>query len=172
VGLEFDTKQGDDLDTIRRRLAEAVAWFHVASETTDSSFPRSHTLHPSHFAADPKWVVRDVADRRGWFAKDHVTTGSRVEGRLLSFAPDETLSDGAAETVSKGFFDVDNEPPWDLWLGYVVEKSSRPREYVVCWVPPAFLQAAEDGIEVNPEVCIDWLPELERELGLGPNPSA
>jgi hypothetical protein len=95
----------------------------------------------------------------------------RIEGRLLSFAPDETLSDGAAEAVSQGFFNVENEPPWDLWLGYVVELGERRWGYVVCWIPPTFVQAAADGIDVNPEVCIDWLPELEQELGLGPTSS-
>jgi hypothetical protein len=90
----------------------------------------------------------------------------------LRYAPDETVDDGASEQVTNGFFDIQDEPPWDLWLGYVVETSGRPQEYLVCWIPPTFIQTVQDGIDVNPVACIDWLPELEQELGLGPSPSA
>jgi hypothetical protein len=34
-------------------------------------------------------------------------------GRILIYAPDENLCDGAAKYSSKGFFDGDNIPPWD-----------------------------------------------------------
>jgi hypothetical protein len=173
MGLEFDTEKSDDLETLRQRLAEAAAWFEVASRIPDSGFPRSDDFHPRHLEDDRKRAVRWVAnDRRRALPRSGERMSDRIEGRLLSFAPDETLSDGAAESVSQGFFNVENEPPWDLWLGWVVEKSDRPREYLVCWVPSNFVQAAADGIEVNPEVCIDWLPELEQALGLEPSASS
>ncbi len=63
-----------------------------------------------------------------------------------------------------GFFDVVDEPPWDLWLGYLVEASGR--SYLVSWIPPAFVDTAEDGINVNPVACVFWLDELEQTLGL------
>jgi hypothetical protein len=89
----------------------------------------------------------------------------------LRYAPDETVSDGASEEVTHGFFNIEEEPPWDLWLGWVVEKSGWPWGYLVCWIPPTFVETVQDGIDVNPVDCIGWLPELEQALGLGPSPS-
>jgi hypothetical protein len=39
-------------------------------------------------------------------------------GRLLAFALDHTLSDGAAYVATNGFFDGDNIPAWDTWITY------------------------------------------------------
>ena len=46
---------------------------------------------------------------------------------LLAYDPDGNLCDGWAGTVTYGFFDVDNIPPWDTWLVYVHERDSSPR---------------------------------------------
>ena len=59
---------------------------------------------------------------------------------------------------------MEDEPPWDLWLGWMVEKSGR--EYLVSWIPPVLVQTVENGIDVNPVECIFWLPELEQALDL------
>jgi hypothetical protein len=70
-------------------------------------------------------------------------------GRLLLFAPENNLSDGAAEYASMGFFDVDNVPPWDTWI-VMFEK------YLVSWVPPQLVRLVQEGLDVNPEQCILW----------------
>jgi len=67
------------------------------------------------------------------------------QGRLLLFAPRESLSDGAASYSSKGFFDVDNAPPWDTWVGLVEQ-----------YVPPQLIELANSGVDVNPEQCLLW----------------
>ena|SRR5438093_5852658 len=158
MAIEFDTAKGDDLETIRLRLDEAAAWFSFAKSQPDSGFPRSAHLHPHHLDTDRKHVVRWVARDRSTALKGNAgTTIARIEGRLLGYAPDETVLDGASESVTSGFFDVEDEPPWDLWLGYVVEASGRRQEYLVCWVPPTFVQTAQDGIDVNPVACVEWL---------------
>jgi len=76
------------------------------------------------------------------------------DGRLLLYTPDENLCDGAAQYTSKGFFDVDNTPPWDTWICFF-------EQYLVSWVPPQLLELASQGIDVNPEQCILWAPETE-----------
>jgi len=81
------------------------------------------------------------------------------------------VHDGASESVTSGFFNIEDEPPWDLWLGWVADTSARGREYLVCWIPPALVQTAQDGIDVNPVACIDWLEDLEQALGLPANHS-
>jgi hypothetical protein len=73
-------------------------------------------------------------------------------GRLLLYAPDENLCDGAAQSSSKGFFDVDNIPPWDTWVCFV-------DRYLVSWVPPQLLDLANQGVDANPEQCILWVPD-------------
>jgi hypothetical protein len=70
-------------------------------------------------------------------------------GRLLLYTPSENLACGAAEVSSNGFFDVNNVPPWDIWVGF----SERT---LVSWVPPALIEVAQMGIYVNPEECIRW----------------
>jgi hypothetical protein len=86
-------------------------------------------------------------------------------GKLVLFDPDATLSDGAAEVASSGLFDMDNVPPWDCWITYVAH-SGLPKpaahwtqweSFLVAWIPPDKLEAANAGIRVIPEDCVaDW----------------
>ena len=43
-------------------------------------------------------------------------------GRLLLYAPHDNLADGAAEAETDGFFDTENEPPWDTWIDVVTAR--------------------------------------------------
>jgi len=78
-----------------------------------------------------------------------VESQSLAGGSLLEFIPSETLMDGAAKYSSNGFFDVNNVPPWDIWVGF----SDR---ILVSWVPSVLVELAQSGIEANPEGCIRW----------------
>ena len=71
-------------------------------------------------------------------------------GRLLIYVPEENLADGAAKYASRGFFDVDNVPPWDLWVVFAGGA-------LLSWVPSELLGLAQSGIDVNIEGCIAWL---------------
>ena len=57
--------------------------------------------------------------------------------------------DGAAKYSSNGFFDVNNVPPWDIWVAF-------SEQTLVSWVPPMLLELAQKGIDANPEGCIRW----------------
>ena len=37
-------------------------------------------------------------------------------------------------------------------------------EYLIAWVPPVFVNLANNGINVNPEQCIMWLSDTSVEL--------
>lgn len=150
-----------------------------------------------------KWrqAVSDIATTRAMFLRDAGTypqepASDLAGGRLLLYAPDETLSDGAADVSSGGFFDSDNVPPWDTWVAYIEDIATDPQHgnpwfleafrrdqeitnepmqlaYVVCWVPPCLLEAADAGIDANPEQCIEWLANRDtsfiralQEMGL------
>jgi hypothetical protein len=54
------------------------------------------------------------------------------DGKLLIHYPAENVSDGASRYASKGFYDPDDAPPWDLWLSY------DPGE-LVSWVPAVLI---------------------------------
>lgn len=97
----------------------------------------------------------------------HADGKSLPMGRLLAFDPHGSLSDGAANVATDGFFDDDNVPPWDLWLTSIeleVGASNdvwRPfRAYVICWIPMEVVGVAQLGIDVNPEECILWLKDI------------
>ena len=70
-------------------------------------------------------------------------------GRFLLYSPSENLACGAADTSSNGFFDANNVPPWDLWVGF-------SNGTLVSWIPPALVDVAAMGIFANPEECIRW----------------
>jgi hypothetical protein len=73
-------------------------------------------------------------------------------GRILLYIPQENLADGAAQVSSGGFYDADNVPPWDVWVGF-------SNSALVSWVPPTLIEVAQMGIDANPENCIRWSDE-------------
>jgi hypothetical protein len=100
---------------------------------------------------------------------------AELPGRLLVYFPDQELADGASEIESDGFFDLNDAPPWDTWIGLYPYpprrrdgRKSAPEEYLVSWVPSELVPAAERGIRVNALDCIAWIEEsdvpLKRDL--------
>jgi hypothetical protein len=78
---------------------------------------------------------------------DPAVTGSK--GRLLLYEPLETVTDGASDSSSRGFFDIEDAPPWDAWFLY-------SEGSIFSWVPEALVQDAQAGIDANPVDCIHW----------------
>jgi hypothetical protein len=123
---------------------------------------RSPFLRPDPFVcpqspANRAQIVEILAEKRATQLRlDHRYPADSLDdlagGRLLQYSPDENLCDGAAQYSSKGFFDVDNVPPWDTWVCFV-------ESYLVSWVPPQLMELASIGIQVNPEQCILWVPD-------------
>ena len=150
-------------DVLKVALPEAQAWCAPRARRdapellVDEPDPtlRSMRLYPDPFTGSPTLAVRSVVERR-WYAlglpkrEDYSSSLSLNGGRLLLYDPEINLTDGAACALSKGFFDVNNAPPWDTWL-CLSEKG-----LLIAWVPPALLERADLGVEVNPEQCIRW----------------
>jgi len=156
------------LAPLHERLAETSAW---CAPRADPAHPRtslrSAELAPGGPPPDSFAGAGDVAARRRAALDPAHPPRAYAGGRLMVYFPDATLEDGAAEVESRGFFDVRNTPPWDTWVG--AYEYDRPGDacfaaYLVAWVPPAFVELAARGIEVNPERCIAWLDETERGL--------
>jgi hypothetical protein len=158
--------RGDDVP-FRLRLAQAIAW---CARLGDLANPAASLRHdrlrpPLLETARESTVNLVVASRRSWLPDD-VTPVARAAdlngGRLLVYWPDDSLSDGAAEGETRGFFDVDNAPPWDTWVGLFRDQDAdRYSDYLASWVPPEFVELVDRGIDVNPEDCIRWLDDTD-----------
>ena len=78
-----------------------------------------------------------------------VLAEAQTLGRLLRYEVMETVSDGAAEASSHGFFDMEDAPPWDTWFWH-------KDDAIFCWVPDSLVSTAQAGINANPVDCIHW----------------
>lgn len=160
---------GVDAGLMRLRVAEAVAWCESLSSPTDL---RSVALRPSLFHDGPEDVVRDLGQRRQQqlrIGKLEVRYETPViaAGRFMLYFPDENLSDGYAELVSGGFFDAENLPAYDTWVSFVLDDDCprrSARRYLLCYVPAWSIDAADSGIEGNPESCIVWLEQSDASV--------
>jgi hypothetical protein len=153
-------------------VLETMAWCSLHLDAKDPAASlRSEALKPElvilddringHWnytvPGDPAQYVRNLCVRRGELLRstDWVDDGrAAMKGRILLFHPHETLCDGAAHTITKGYFDFWNIPPWDTWFGY--ERSSDGRDVLYSYVPSEFLELAEQGVLANPERCLQW----------------
>jgi hypothetical protein len=150
---------------LRRKITETKKWQNAMAllkQIRDSLGPMDRklrspelkpSLSPDELGDDALGAnaVAEVVTRRsrltaGTFAEKGDTN---VGGRLLLYTPSENLACGAAEASSNGFFDVNNVPPWDIWVHF-------SEGTLVSWVPPALVDVAQMGIYVNPEACIRW----------------
>ena len=156
------------LEPFWHRLAETVAWsMHRLDARDPRGSLRFGDTRPRVLESDYFSAVRTAVISRSHHARDLVLPplGSLERGRLLVYLPDMDLCDGAAEQISLGYFDVNNAPPWDTWIGIFADTGSpRSGSYLVSWVPPPFLSLVEKGIEVNPEQCILWLDGADVSL--------
>jgi hypothetical protein len=146
---------------LRREVSETEEWrqaMTLLQEVRDSLGPlqnqlRSLSLRPTCAldSLDAPWVsaVAEVVEKRSQLVHGTSSVGDQAGGRLLLYVPTENLACGAAQASSCGFFDVNNVPPWDIWVDF-------SKETLVSWVPPDLVEAAQMGIDVNPEGCIRW----------------
>lgn len=124
--------------------------------------------------------VQNVCDRRAELLKSSGLAASfprsMPAGKLLLYAPDVNLFDGAAEDATRGFFDLDNVPPCDFWIAYVVQREPKRKfdSFLICWIPGALVDLVDSGIRANPEECIVWAgPDLMESMrGLFQNPGS
>lgn len=163
------------IELFHQNLLEAIAWCTTHPLWTP-------ILQPLGFEECGKMVsqtdekrlevVSTLAARRSELLKAQGIAPTRFasevsQGGLVAFSPDMTLWDGAAEVGSEGFFDSSNMPAWDTWVGFVVESENYHdgftgwQSYLLAWVPPKYLELADTGIAMNPEVCIDWVQNIQ-----------
>jgi len=92
-----------------------------------------------------------------------------MDGRILLYAPDQTLSDGGEQRDSLGFLDQHNLPAWDTWLYYIPFESAECNKdrgwpqhggFLVSWVPGELVELINHAMRVNYDYCFVWEDEL------------
>ena len=160
-----------------RNLTEAIVWC-TASGSLSNPEASLRTCEPT-ILIPPRDQVFGVCSSRS-MSLWHSARGNPPAvtdlcgGRLVAYFPSFNLADGAAAAESKGFFDVDNVPPYDTWVWMVRNvrtsayadgaRGEMDANYLVAWVPPDLIQLANAGVAVNPEACILWLDTLDDEF--------
>ena len=153
----------------RRKIQDTAQWtfaHQIFSEIFNSlgsveTAMRSLQLSPSRplescmSSQDWSEAVCEVVAKRSRLV-DHALLDEHAAfaslGRLLLYWPEENLACGAAQIGSRGFYDADNVPPWDIWVAY-------EERVLISWVPPGLIGIAQMGIDANPEGCIQWIDQ-------------
>lgn len=162
------------IDYLRRSLIETKAWCELTPIRPPGTRFRSPELNPNgnldpvHHSSS---LVESVCRRRAELLKElkaPLPHELGKNGQLLVFYPGLSLFDGAAELSSEGYFNSDNEPPWDTWVYFgETPPSLEPEDYrffLLSWVPDNYLSIVQRGIDANPEQCIEWLSDTAHEI--------
>jgi hypothetical protein len=131
---------------------------------------RDERLRPSLLPSSRRDAVDDVRRSRsrclyydGHASADPATIVSG--GRLIAYCPDSNLACGVCEAETKGYFDVDNTPPWDTWVALLDAPNVKDWESsLIAWVPSVFVPLVQAGIKVIPEQCVLWLDDCPDSL--------
>lgn len=141
-----------DIDALKWRLAEAIAWCTRHGSMTDAASavtklrtpqlcPPGFTymtdkhgythMEPSLGSQEPQ-ALTDIVEAVARLRVDQLRLNNSYPlapaqhlagGRLLCYAPYENLAEGVEEQETQGYFDVDAVPPWDTWLWFVIEQT-------------------------------------------------
>lgn len=117
-----------------------------------------------------------MIEGEGWVKRPRAR--NLADGRLLLFFPNHSLTDGAAHAASGGLVDYENCPPPATWVAWFGQADSF-YDCLLAWIPASAVRAVDDGVNVNPEECIQWADQcpdhpgpLLRAAGLHPGPAA
>lgn len=159
------------------RLAETIAWcIRHADILEPRDSLRSDELKPEFVCNENLYLydsakrikdIRQLLEKRSkLLGKEIASVATEADlkgGKLIVYFPDENVFDGASEVASMEFFDGEDEPAWDTWVGLFRDYK---REYIVSYIPPQFLSLVNDGIEVNCVDCIQWIDNSTTKLAI------
>lgn len=153
------------VDACRLSLAQAVAWCNprVDPETPATSL-RSHELCaalPESAIDGGYWQTLDVVNRLiGLRATlvPHATAPQVHAGRLVCCDVSASVASGGSRLYSDEYFDDFDVPPWDTWVAWFPDRNPVQPDngYLIAWVPPAFCDLAQRGIDANAAECVFW----------------
>jgi hypothetical protein len=115
-------------------------------------------------------IAGRVMDQRATLLGRDPMGGSDVlrGGRLLAVLPGWSLAEGACRMESQCFFDDEDTPPWDLWVGHERAGGVGRKPATDCllsWVPPHRFEVVERGIHVSSTEAVLWASDVGGPVG-------
>ncbi len=143
----------------------------------EGGFENDSKLAPLFMHCNPHRLLKEVVKKRAEIISNNTsltpqTTTWRIsEGKLLCWDFDIYNDDGALQSLSNGFFGLNDDPPWDTWVHHfkareLVGKKKVTKEYLLCWIPYAFIETANEAIPAAVFNNLVWLDELVRKPGV------
>jgi hypothetical protein len=175
----FDGLDKSDLEEFERSLSDAIIWCKPRlNRSRLATCFRSPELHPffdlripaivdcGQCWTDPttnRRVVEQLINTRRKLigSTDRFQqTADLYEGRLLMFSGYDSLSEGACSQATDGYFDYQENSPWDTWVWYQIDSTSSTngKNIIVSWVAPELIEVVERGLKVQ---SLDWMAWLE-----------
>lgn len=115
-------------------------------------------------------LVEEIVKRRDrLLATNPVKPPISDRGRLLLYTPFLSDGSGLPSDESNGFFDVNDAPGWDLWIGYVVDlrfaseatmcgiKDGQITDGLLCVIPEDSITIAQAGMDCAPTRSLNWI---------------
>lgn len=147
------------LEGVRRWVASRPESRPVAAQLRSSAL--TPDLEDDLSLASLEAALHELALRRNAAQATRTEpTSALAGGRLLVCELEMSIGDGLSEAASLGFFDVDDRPPWDLWLtGHGRGRRDQREEPLACllaWVPDTLVCHAQAGIDANRCRSLYW----------------
>ena len=99
-----------------------------------------------------------VAERRSRLGR--LSRSPRNSGQVLLWAPEWDEFDGNLELQSQGFFDVNDSPPWDMWIGWITHPHDPSEWFGVSWIPDRYIELIDKARELETAEVVKWAWEL------------
>jgi hypothetical protein len=153
----------------KNELSETQAWCVAKADLArPKDCLRDERLRPQLLPPSRLDAVDEVRHSRRLYSDRHVSADLKTViagGRLIAYRPDFNFACGMSEVETKGYFDVNNTPPWDTWVALLDAPNAKHWESsLIAWVPPPFVPLAQAGINVIPEQCVLWLDDCPASL--------
>ena len=81
--------------------------------------------------------------------KPEIPSGQEIKGAWLYFDPTLSMYDGISDVASEGFFDSDDVPPPELWIGVNAN-------LLVSFIPEKYLSRASLGVNDCVSGSLSW----------------
>lgn len=94
-------------------------------------------------------MIRTVSNEKAKCGSSAITL-TQIKGRLLIFDPCATMYDGISEEISHGFFDSDDVPPPEFWVGLYTNR-------LISFIPEEYFDVVDEVIENSMSGCLEWL---------------
>lgn len=161
-----------EVKLFQRRQAETMVWCNLRASIADPvGSLRTHALRPRTSLEavpirDRRSFVEILGDARAAMLQEaRIPIPSRVplksDGRVLYYQYESSTRDTGAPHFSKGFFNLDDAPPWDSWIYYNAEPG---HSFLLSWVPCALIEIANQGLLSNSDQCICWASKIDTEF--------